>query len=442
MHLAFWRDLLLLLEGSLDIHAISLWVEPLVPLLLDDEMLVLQAPNGVHRHIVEERYIGTVQRAARALSGRAIRIDLVTAEDIGIDVTDPGESPGPPRRRSRPAPPSLNPSYTFGTFIIGRCNRTAFHAASSVVAQPGKKHNPLFVTGGVGLGKTHLLQAIGASLGSRPGSRCIYIPSDQLMDELMEAFQNRTIGVARRKFTSATLLLVDDIHFLSGKNQIQEEFFHVFNILHGKGYQIVLSSDRPPKEIPRLQRRLVSRFQSGSVVELKPPGLNTRVSIIKAKAEQLGIELPHEAVTLLASRIRTNIRRIEGALNRIAAFYRLSGRAVSPRLVHELLRDRLFDGDDDAVTIRRIQTTVADHFGLKMAALLGQGRKGDVVLPRQMAMYLCRTMLNSPYADIGAAFSGRDHATAIYSFRTIEQLRRRNSEMRETLDEIVTVVSS
>jgi chromosomal replication initiator protein len=441
MHLPFWRDLLQLLEGSLSKEAIRLWLDPLKPVLISDDKLILEAPNCIHERIVRQRYLGSMRRAARALRGRALLIDFVL-------VSGDREKPEPntdrfaaaPRQRKPSRLATLNPNYTFQNFVIGSCNRAPYSAALATARTPGRKHNPLFITGGVGLGKTHLVQAIGAETLAEGKHSLVYIPSDRLMDVLMEAFKNREIGSVRRKLSSVSILLIDDIHSLSGKNQIQEEFFSIFNALYKKKSQVVLTSDRPPREIPRLHQRLASRFEAGSIVQLNPPTLKTRTLIIEQKARLLGLTLPRGIVMLLASRIRTNIRRIEGALNKIAAHATIWGSVPDEEGVEQLLQDGLFDGDDQSITIRAIQQKVADHFQIKIGVLLGHERSGRIVFPRQIAMYLCRKLISSPYADIAAAFSGRDHTTAIHSYRTIEGLLQSNTEARETVDSLVTAI--
>jgi len=443
MHLPFWRDLLQVLEGSLSRDAIRLWLAPLTPVLISDDKLILETPNCIHERIVRQRYLDTMRCAAHALRGKELLIDFVLVSG-GQEKPEP--QPNRFRSAARPRKPSplvtLNPSYTFQNFIVGSCNRTPYSAALAAARTPGKKHNPLFITGGVGLGKTHLVQAIGAETIAEKKRSLIYIPSDRLMDILMEAFKNREIGSVRRKLSSVDILLIDDIHSLSGKNQIQEEFFFIFNTLYQKKSQVVLTSDRPPREIPRLHQRLATRFEAGLIVQLAPPALRTRTRIIEQKAGLLGLTLPRSIVMLLASRIRTNIRRIEGALNKIAAHATIWGNVPDEEGVEQLLQDGLFDGNDQSVTIRVIQQKVADHFQIKIGTLLGHGRSERIVFPRQIAMYLCRKLISSPYADIAAAFSGRDHTTAIHSYRTIEGLLQSNTEARETVDSLITAIGA
>ncbi|MDD5555700.1 MAG: chromosomal replication initiator protein DnaA [bacterium] len=428
-----WRDILHLIEGGMSRQSLSLWIRPLRPLLVSSDTIVLEAPNTMHERIVEERYLDVLGRCARALTGTPFRICLVSAP-----AEPAAAAPAAARRAAAPPATVLNPDYTFESFVVGRCNRAAHAAALAAADRPGRRHNPLFITGGVGLGKTHLIQAIGArGEGRRP---FIYVTSDQLMDDLMLAIENRTIARARRRLSSAGTLLVDDVHFLSGRNQVQEEFYAIFNALHERRGQIVLSSDRPPAEIPRLQQRLVSRFGGGAVIALNPPTLSTRLRILERKGARLGLALPRETLMLLASRIRTNIRRMEGALNRIAACAALSGGIPGTAEIERLLEDELLDDEGHAVTVGRIQARVAEHFGLRLSAILGKGRAGSVAHPRQLAMYLCRKLTGMAYADIGASFSGRDHSTVMHACGSVERLLRSSTDARQTANELAASV--
>lgn len=441
MHRTLWPDLLQLLEGSVSRDAIALWILPIRPILVSPEKLVLEVPNGIHERIIRDRYLAVIRRCARALTGVEAEVDLARASDLGAPDAPPERPPAAPAR-SRARGVALNPAYTFQEFVVGSCNRAAHHAAAAAADKPGKKHNPLFISGGVGLGKTHLLQAIGARAESRDTHTFVYTPSDLLMDELMEAVQNRTVARVKKRLASMSILLVDDIHFLGGKNQVQEEFFSLFTAVLDNGGQVVLSSDRPPKEIPRLHQRLVSRFESGTMMELKQPALATRLAILERKSRRLGVALPRSVLMLLASEIRSNIRRMEGAVNRLAAHASLGGTVPGREAADRLLRNDLFGGDAQCVTTRGIQQRVAAHFQLRLGTLLGTGRSRRVAFPRQLAMYLCRRLVNSPYADIGAAFSGRDHTTVMHACSTIEDLLHGNGDARETVDQLITALRS
>jgi len=427
------------MEGGLSRDALSLWIAPLKPLLFADAKLVIEAPAKIHERIVRERYMDLMRRCARVLKGREIQIDFVTASQPfhAASLPLPREE-----KKASPRAVKLNHRYTFENFIVGKCNRAAYSSALAVAGGKGRSCNPLFLSGSVGLGKTHLLQAIGARTGAGSGSSLVCVPSERLMDNLAEAVENRTISALRRRIAAAGLLLVDDVHFLSGRNQMQEEFFRIFTALSGGKIRIVLTSDRHPRDIPRLHERLVSRFESGAVVELSTPSLATRIAILSHKTGEFDLRLPREILVLIASRIRTNIRSMEGVLNRIAAHTALTGEDPGRELVETILADRHFDCGEGPLTVRSIQKRVASHFNIKLGALVGESRKETVVLPRQIAMYLCRKLIGLPYADIGAAFSGRDHTTALHSCKAMEQLWRESSELKELVSELVTVIRS
>ena len=441
MHRALWRDLLQLLEGNLSREAISLWIFPLRPLPAPRGILLLEVPNGIHERIVRDRYLPVISRCARALTGAGMEVDFARPPG-GAEPAPLLARPAAGGARGCAASAALNPAYTFQDFVVGSCNRAAFHAALSAADRPGDRHNPLFITGGVGLGKTHLLQAIGARCSCRGGRTFAYAPCDLLMDELTDAVRDRTVARVRKRLSSVSILLVDDVHSLAGKNQVQEEFFALFTAVREKGGQVVLSSDRPPKDIPRLHGRLISRFESGSVIELRPPALATRLAILERKARRAGMVLPKSVLMLLASEIRANIRRMEGALNRIAAHAALGDGVPGREAVDALLRNDLFGGDAQCVTTRGIQQRVAAHFQIRLGTLLGPGRSRRVAFPRQIAMYLCRRLVNSPYADIGAAFSGRDHTTVMHACAAIEELLRGNTDARDTVDGLITAIRS
>ena len=294
-------------------------------------------------------------------------------------------------------------------------------------------------------GKTKVNVNIPMSLvtvGIKLGARFTPHSANVDYDEILEAIRGGAVASVKKRLSSVPILLVDDVHSLAGKNQIQEEFFSLFTSVLGRGGQVILSSDRPPKEIPRFQQRLVSRFESGTMIELKKPALSTRLAILGRKAKRLGLSLPRPILMLLASEIRSNIRRMEGAVNRLAAQATIGGGIPGREAVEALLRNDLLGGDAQAVTTRGIQQRVASHFQLRTGTLLGPSRSGRVVFPRHLAMYLCRRLVNSPYADIGAAFSGRDHTTVMHACAAVEELLRRNGDARELVDRLITAIRS
>ena len=316
----------------------------------------------------------------------------------------------------------MNPRYTFESFVVGQNNQYAQAASKAVADAPAKTYNPLFLYGGVGLGKTHLMQSIGqAMLAKKKNQRVIYISSERFTNEFIDAIQNSSLVKFRKKYRLADVLLIDDIQFLAGKERSQEEFFHTFNALFDGHKQIVMSSDRPPSEIANLEHRLVSRFEWGLTAELQPPDIETRMAILHKKAEAMQIKLAPEIYEFLAKRIRTNVRRLEGALMRVASFASLSGKALTQDNVEHLLKDILQEEARRSVTVDQIQRRVAEHFDIRLADMTSKRRPANIAFPRQVAMYLARELTKSSLNEIGDAFGGRDHGTVLHAHRSGEE---------------------
>jgi chromosomal replication initiator protein len=328
----------------------------------------------------------------------------------------------------------MNPRNTFSSFVVGTNNQFA-HAASLAVAQaPARTYNPLFIYGGVGLGKTHLMQAIGQSAAERaPSTKVMYLSSERFANDFIEAIQNNSLVKFRKRYRQADLLLIDDIQFFSGKERSQEEFFHTFNTLFDGHKQIVLSSDRPPAEIANLEQRLVSRFEWGLTAELQPPDIETRLAILRKKAETLTIKLESSVLEFLAQRIRTNVRRLEGALMRVASFASLSEAAIGTDTIEHLLKDILHEESRRTVSIDLIQRKVAEHFDVRVADMTSKRRPANIAFPRQIAMYLARELTKSSLAEIGEAFGGRDHGTVLHAHRLVQQRIREEEKIRQTV---------
>jgi chromosomal replication initiator protein len=325
----------------------------------------------------------------------------------------------------------MNPRNTFDTFVVGSNNQFA-HAASLAVAQsPSKTYNPLFIYGGVGLGKTHLMQAIGQQVAERKKIvKVIYLSSEKFTNEFIDAIQHNTLVKFRKRYRQADVLLIDDIHFLAGKERSQEEFFHTFNTLFDGRKQIVLSSDRPASEITNLEQRLVSRFEWGLTAELQPPDIETRMAILRKKAQSFQVTLAPEVFDFLAQRVRTNVRRLEGALMRVASFASLSGREVTKEVVEQLLRDILQEEAKKIITIDQIQRKVAEHFDVRLADMTSKRRPANIAFPRQIAMYLARRHTKSSLNEIGDAFGGRDHGTVLHACKTVQERMTREDQIR------------
>jgi chromosomal replication initiator protein len=330
---------------------------------------------------------------------------------------------------------SFNPKNTFETFVVGENNNHAHAAAMAVAQAPGKAYNPLFLFAGVGLGKTHLLQAIGQYVAaSRKTTRVTYLSSEKFTNEYIDAIQNNQLVRFRRKYRQADVLLIDDVQFLAGKERIQEEFFHTFNALHESRKQIVLTCDRPAAEIQNLEQRLVSRFEWGLVTEMQPPDVETRMAILRKKEKAMGVELPEEIITFLASRIRTNIRRLEGALIRVASFASLTGKKVTLQTVEGLLREVLHEEGRFTVNIDIIQKKVAEHFDLRISDMTSKRRPENIAFPRQIAMFLARQMTESSLNTIGEAFGGRDHGTVLHACRLVKDRMEIDAHVRQVVN--------
>jgi chromosomal replication initiator protein len=328
----------------------------------------------------------------------------------------------------------MNPRNTFDSFVVGRNNEIAHAAARAVAESPAKSYNPLFMHGGVGLGKTHLMQAIGQHVFStKKNAKVIYLSSEKFTNEFIDAIQNNTLVKFRKRYRQADVLLIDDIQFLAGKERSQEEFFHTFNTLFDGHKQIVLSSDRPPTEIVNLEQRLVSRFEWGLTAELQPPDVETRVAILRKKAAALNIKLDNSMYEFLAQRVRSNVRRLEGALMRVASFSALSGRALAPEAVEHLLKDILQEEAKKAITIDQIQRRVAEHFDVRLADMTSKRRPANIAFPRQIAMYLARELTKASLSEIGDAFGGRDHGTVLHAHRLVKGKMTHEEQVRQCI---------
>ncbi|HTQ52509.1 MAG TPA: chromosomal replication initiator protein DnaA, partial [Candidatus Acidoferrales bacterium] len=341
----------------------------------------------------------------------------------------------PPGKRTAVTPElNCNPKNTFDTFVVGNNNNFAYAAALAVAQAPGKSYNPLFLYGGVGLGKTHLLHAIGQhAAGTRKGARVAYVSSEKFTNEYIDGIQNNQLVKFRKKYRQTDVLLIDDIQFLAGKERIQEEFFHTFNALHEAHKQIVLTCDRPASEIQNLEHRLVSRFEWGLVTDLQPPDIEMRLAILNKKAQLMGVTLPEDILNFLASRIRTNVRRLEGALIRVASYASLTGKKLTIEVVEGLLREILHEEGRLSISIEVIQKRVAEHFDIRLADMTSKRRPENIAFPRQVAMYLSRQMTESSLNTIGEAFGGRDHGTVLHACRLVKDRMEVDANVRQVV---------
>ena len=414
-----------------------------VDVVSDDGLkLVFRVPNPIHQFFIESNYLRLVQDAAQEVLRSPRKIQFVAPGNTESDTptfSSASIDHPPPRamaaeRSHGPGTSGMNPRNTFETFVVGSNSQFAHGAAMAVAKSPSKTYNPLFVYGGSGLGKTHLLQAIGHYvIGSHKSSRVVYLSSEQFTNEFIDAIQHGTLVKFRKKYRYADILMIDDIQFLAGKERSQEEFFHTFNTLHDGHKQIVLSSDRPASEIEKLEQRLVSRFEWGMTAELQPPDIETRIAILKKKAESLNIALEPWVIEFLADRIRNNVRRLEGALMRVASYKSLSDREITREVIENLLRDIFQEQARRAVTIEQIQRKVAEHFDVRLADMTSKRRPANIAFPRQVAMFLSRELTNSSLSDIGDAFGGKDHGTVIHACKLVKRRIEEDEQTRHVI---------
>ena len=420
----------------------NLWFAPLRVCALDDKSLHLEVANDFCEVWLKENYMGLLQDVVAMASGRQLQIRFKVASTTPLpNHAEPPPLPTPKPKHAEPNDKTtasqdlgFNPRNTFDTFVVGNNNNFAYAAAQAVAQAPGKSYNPLFLYGGVGLGKTHLLHAIGHHVvGSKKGARVAYVSSEKFTNEYIDAIQNNQIVRFRKRYRSTDVLLIDDIQFLAGKERIQEEFFHTFNALHEAHKQIVLTCDRPANEIQNLEHRLVSRFEWGLVTDLQPPDVEMRLAILNKKAQMMGVHLPEDVLNFLANRIRTNIRRLEGALIRVASYSALTGKKLSVEVVEGLLREILHEEGRFTISIELIQKRVAEHFDIRLADMTSKRRPENIAFPRQIAMFLSRHMTETSLSAIGEAFGGRDHGTVLHACRLVKDRMEVDANVRQVV---------
>jgi chromosomal replication initiator protein len=418
----------------------NLWFAPLrAKAGQDDGILELEVANDFCEVWLKDNYMGLLQDVAALASGRQLAIKFVVSHAATPAL--PSGQAAPPKPRTAEASTErhagnhelgFNPKNTFDTFVVGNNNNFAYAAAQAVAQAPGKSYNPLFLYGGVGLGKTHLLHGIGHHVvAHKKGARVAYLSSEKFTNEYIDAIQNNQLAKFRKKYRQTDVLLIDDIQFLAGKERIQEEFFHTFNALHEAHKQIVLTCDRPASEIQNLEQRLVSRFEWGLVTDLQPPDVEMRLAILNKKAQLMGVDLPADIMNFLANRIRTNIRRLEGALIRVASYAALTGKKLTVEIVESLLREILHEEGRYALSIEVIQKKVAEHFDIRLADMTSKRRPENIAFPRQIAMYLARQMTENSLSAIGEAFGGRDHGTVLHACRLVKDRMEVDSNVRQ-----------
>jgi chromosomal replication initiator protein len=433
-----WNEVASRLQGALNETTYRTWFGDAEAVDVSDDAFVVAVPNDFTREWIEGHYVGLLRAIVQDATGRERRIQI-TVHDGRHSTPPAGLDPlAPVVERAPRAEGPLNSKYTFDSFVIGSSNRFAHAAALAVAEAPAQAYNPLFIYGGTGLGKTHLMQAIAQYVAEHTGQLTArYVTSETFMNDFINSLRDKRIEGFKHRYRNYDLLLVDDIQFFEGKERIQEEFFHTFNSLYETGAQIVLSSDRPPRDIATLEERLRSRFEWGLITDIQPPDLETREAILRKKVKSDGIEVRDEQLlTFIAGRVSTNIRELEGALTRVVAFSSLTGRPMTVDLAQDVLKDVFPQGEPAQVSIRRIQETVGDRFGLSMDELCGDKRSQNIVYPRQVAMYLSRELTDSSLPKIGKEFGGRDHTTVIHATSKIARLIREDRSVYNLVQEL------
>ena len=443
-----WQKTLNIIKGELTEVSFNTWIKCVVPYTISNNSIRLGVPNNFTKEILESRYKSLIENSINIISSKNYNVVFFIISEEAAEIENSGskkESEKPSNNKglnSNDISASLNPKYTFDSFVIGNSNRFA-HAASLAVAEsPAKAYNPLFIYGGVGLGKTHLMHAIGHFiLKNNPNSKVEYVSSEKFTNELINSIKDDKNAEFRNKYRNVDVLMIDDIQFIAGKERTQEEFFHTFNALHESNKQIILSSDRPPKEIPTLEDRVRSRFEWGLIADIQPPDFETRIAILKKKADVENLNIPNEVMVYIANKIKSNIRELEGALIRIVAYSSLTNKEITVDLASEALKDIISNKSSKQITIDLIQDVVSSYYNLRVDDFKSQRRTRNVAFPRQIAMYLCRKLTDMSLPKIGEEFGGRDHTTVIHAYEKISESLNDNNDLQETISEITKKIN-
>ncbi|NLY54506.1 MAG: chromosomal replication initiator protein DnaA [Firmicutes bacterium] len=433
-----WQAALAAMETQLSKPSFDTWIQSLEPVGIQQNTFVLRATNVFNRDWLQNQYSDLISENLQAISGQPLSVRFILPDE-DLTVVDLEEIDIPTEKNTNDDEPgyNLNPKYTFNSFVIGASNRFAHAAALAVAEAPAKAYNPLFIYGGVGLGKTHLLHAIGHYvLEHYPQLNVCYLSCEKFTNQFISAIQYKRSEEFRNRYRNVDILMVDDIQFLAGKEQTQEEFFHTFNALHEANKQIILSSDRPPREIATLEDRLRSRFEWGLITDIQQPDLETRVAILRKKSESENLKIDNDVLLYLANRINSNIRELEGALIRVNAYASFTGRPITIDLTEEVLKDIIPAETPKQITVEEIQLVVSQHFGLRPADLKGKKRTRVIAHPRQVAMYLSRQLTDYSLPRLGEAFGGRDHTTVLHACDKIEKEMAKDRELAMVIEQL------
>ena len=446
-----WNSAQIQLRTMLSPDTYNLWFSSLQADAQDEHSIQLEVANEFSELWLKENYLGLLQDVIAHASGRRLQVKFKIGTGAGAVAATSAGSPKPTgpaatshqETKKTSVDAGFNPKNKFDTFVVGSTNSFAHAAAQAVAQAPGKAYNPLFVYGGVGLGKTHLLHAIGHHVAThKKGARVAYLSSEKFTNEYIDGIQNQQLPQFRKKYRQTDVLLIDDIQFLAGKERIQEEFFHTFNALQEAHKQIVLTCDRPASDLQNLEHRLVSRFEGGLVTDLQQPDIEMRLAILRKKAQVLGVEVPEEIMSFLATRIRTNIRRLEGALNRVVSYTALTGVRLSLEGAESLLREVLHEEGHHPISIETIQKKVAEHFDIRLADMTSKRRPENIAFPRQVAMFFSRRMTENSLSTIGEAFGGRDHGTVLHACRLVKERMEVDSRVRQAVSMLEVKLST
>lgn len=434
------------LKESINETIFNIWIKPIVPIEANDTTFKVAVKNDFFKKMLEEKYAPIIEGALSSIMGKEISLLIETME---MGIVEQEQKDSAPIVTQAPVQETvqeqfqshLNPKYIFENFIVGNSNRMAFAAASRVAEKPAVSYNPLFIYGGSGLGKTHLMHAIGNRiLSNNPNMKVLYISSESFTNEIVTSIYNKSTEAFRQKYRNIDCLIIDDIQFLKGKEQTQVEFFHTFNALHDANKQIIISSDRPPKEIETLEDRLRTRFEWGLQADIQAPDLETRMAIIRQKAANDNIELPSDVIALLATNIATNIREIEGAYTKLVAYTSLMDMPITIETAQKVLNDMKIDTVTHVITFETIVKTVAEYYKIKVEDLSNKKRTQSIAYPRQVAMFLCRELADLSYPKIGDLFGGRDHTTVIHAFEKISGSLKTDSKVKEDIERITEMI--
>ena len=435
---SLWDQTCALLSREMPYVSYSTWVDGnMVPGMLEDDVLFIAVKMERMITMIRNKYADLIEKKLSEVAGKPMSIMLLSKDEMEERTRTADNTEKKPDDND----PHLNPKYTFESFVVGNANRFAHAAALAVAESPAEAYNPLFIYGGVGLGKTHLMQAIGHFIHqSDPGKKILYMTSESFTNELISAIQQKKTYEFREKIRKVDVLMVDDIQFIAGRESTQQEFFNTFNELHNENKQIILTSDKPPKDIQRLEERLCSRFEWGLVADIQRPDVDTRVAILREKTVQEEIEVPDEVLQLIAGKIDSNIRELEGCLTRLEAYSTLVKEPITLDLCERALKEVFDSRRHKQITSELIMQTVSDYYGLTLDDMTGPTRKREITVPRQIAMYLTREMTGMSLPQIGNVFGGRDHTTVLHSCKTVEANMKANNDIRAVVEDIKTLV--